>query len=242
MESPLKISATALEEGVGARVWRLFPSPLIRSFDPFVLLDEFFVKAGTGFPEHPHRGFEAVTYMLGGSFRHRDTLGNDTTVPEGGVQRFSAGRGIVHSEMPGGEEGCHGFQLWINLPLHLKKSDPQYQQVNPDQINSENEGGLKIRTVVGGNSPVKHFTPIQFKDYRITGASLLSVPLFSHNGFIYVYKGEIETDSGHLNSHEALFCQKNGVDQVETSDMASFIMVSGSPLNQPIVLSGSFVE
>lgn len=242
MDRPVKVAAAAIEDGAGVRIWRLFPSPEYGSFDPFVLLDEFFVKKGTGFPEHPHRGFEAVTYMIDGAFRHKDTLGNDTTVLEGGVQRFSAGKGIVHSEMPGSDEGCHGFQLWINLPLHLKRSEPEYQQVNPEQIKVELNGNVEIRTILGGNSPVKHFTPAQFKDFRLSGTSSLSLPVPFHNGFLYVYSGEIETEYGPLMAHEALFLKKTGVIQVEAEDPVRFIMVSGNPLNQPIVIRGSFVE
>src|SRR6056297_2002791 len=159
-----KLKARETSDGAGARIKRLFPGPAFSHFDPFVLLDEFFVTPEAGFPEHPHQGFEAVTYMLEGAFRHKDNLSNDSVVSAGGVQRFSAGKEIRHAEMPGTDGMNHGLQLWINLPRDMKDSSPTYQQVNPKDIPVESQNGVEIRTIIGNDSPVAVNTNVLYQD------------------------------------------------------------------------------
>ena len=129
-----KIEAVETAEGAGAIVKRVFPTGQLKHFDPFPLLDEFNIEPPAGFPEHPHGGFEAVTYMLQGGFHHTDNLGNDSTVMAGGAQRFTAGKPIMHSELPGTEGSNRGLQLWIRLPTKLRDLEPTYQQVDPKDI------------------------------------------------------------------------------------------------------------
>jgi redox-sensitive bicupin YhaK (pirin superfamily) len=121
--------AVGTEEGEGAFVRRLFPTQDFNYLDPFVLFDEFFVIPPAGFPDHPHRGFEVITYMRGGAFLHRDSMGNEQIIKAGGVQRITTGRGIVHAEMPGTKGVNHGLQIWINLPRRLKGLEPSYQNI-----------------------------------------------------------------------------------------------------------------
>jgi redox-sensitive bicupin YhaK (pirin superfamily) len=134
---PSLIPAVETMEGDKVIVKRLFPVAGLRNHDPFVLWDHFEVAAGSGFPPHPHRGFEAITYLFSGNMSHEDNLGNSSIIGPGGAQRFSAGKGIIHSEMSGGEEPARGIQLWINLPKRLKHIDPDYQETAAAEITFE---------------------------------------------------------------------------------------------------------
>ena len=148
--------AVEMSEGDGVDVNRLFPVRSDRmNFDPFVLWDNFNIGAGHGFPTHPHRGFEAITYMFTGSIEHKDNLGNHSTVTAGGAQRFTAGRGIEHSEMPASDGMSNGIQLWINLAKNLKSIEPDYQQVDKENIPVKKIDGGQISIIVGDDSPVK---------------------------------------------------------------------------------------
>ncbi len=143
---PPKVLAVGTMEGRGARVQRVFPTQLTGYQDPFVLLDDFAVAEPAGFPDHPHRGFEAFTYMIEGGFHHKDNLGNDSVVETGGTQRFTAGKGARHSEMPGSGGVNRGLQLWINLPRSLKKMEPEYEPIHGDDIPENGDGkGLVTR-------------------------------------------------------------------------------------------------
>ncbi len=142
-------SAINVPEGDGVTVKRLMPVHGLRNFDPFVLWDHFDISGG-GFPDHPHRGFEAITYLFDGGMNHTDNLGNKGVVHAGGAQRFTAGRGMVHSEFPDGR--AHGIQLWINLPKRLKSIAPAYQQVQADMIPEIQQDGVTIRTIAGKSS------------------------------------------------------------------------------------------
>jgi redox-sensitive bicupin YhaK (pirin superfamily) len=159
-----KIVAVETAEGAGALVKRVFPTQQLRYFDPFVLLDEFFVEPPASFPSHPHRGFEAITYMLEGGFHHIDNLGNNTVVLAGGLQKFTAGKGIVHSELPGTRGLNRGLQLWIRLPSKLGNIKPDYQQVESKAIPERDLNGVHIRVIAGENSPVKLYTKIIYLD------------------------------------------------------------------------------
>jgi redox-sensitive bicupin YhaK (pirin superfamily) len=238
-----RCEAVEMAEGSGARVRRLFPTALCESQDPFVLLDEFFVEAGAGFPEHPHRGFEAITYMLEGSFRHRDNLGNDSRVRAGGVQRFCAGSGIVHAEMPGDAPLNHGFQLWINLAAGDKSTPPDYQQVDPERLPVHRSANGDIRTIVGEGSPVGHRTDMVYQDIRLdshTGYAVALPPGF--RGFLYVYDGALTAGGERLRHQEAIVLSEEAHLDVTSAAPVRFIVVAGKPLGIPILIRGSFVE
>lgn len=230
-------------EGAGVRVKRLFPTQHLRNYDPFVLLDEFFVDPSTGFPPHTHRGFEAITYMLKGSFRHTDDIGNDTEVFPGGVQRFTAGRGITHSEMPGKEKMNHGFQLWINLPKRLKGIEPSYQQVDPEQIPEITVEGRKIRTVVGEGSSVKLLTPVIYLDVTLDEKARYAVNTPDEFvGFIYVFQGVLKTEETAIKTGEALFLKEGERLTVQSEALSRFLVLTGEPHGEPIHQHGPFVD
>ncbi len=243
----IEIEAVSMEEGAGAQVRRLFPTAHRRHLDPFVLLDEFTVVPPAAFPEHPHGGFEAVTYMLEGAFRHRDDLGNDETVSSGGAQRFTAGRRIVHAELPGGEGTSHGLQLWVNLPRDLKQLEPDYQAVPAEDIPESEIDGVIVRTVVGDGSPVQLHTRVRYTDVELRPQSDTAtlqyegqIPL-EWNGLIYVLEGRIELPGKALARGRAILFEGGGRLQITAQDTARFVVIAGVPHGEPIHQRGSFV-
>ncbi len=236
------------KEGIGAKVRRLFPSTSLAHVDPFVLLDEFFVEADKGFPKHRHAGFEAVTYILEGGFRHNDDMENDSVVGEGGVQKFSAGRGIRHSEMPSGEKGAHGFQLWINLPKDKKDMKPNYQKVGAEKIPRTEDEETIIKTVVGKNSPVELETKVKYQDVTLKKDCFTSVDFSEEqSGFLYVYRGEITLEE--KDGKKISIAKGRGYIPEESlhlsigcAEDSRFIVISGEPLGDEIILEGSIVR
>lgn len=230
-----KVQSVETEEGAGAKVKRLFPTQYIENYDPFVLLDEFFVDQNAGFPPHEHRGFEAITYMMKGSFKHKDNLGNDSEVFAGGAQRFTAGKGIIHSEMPGKSKFNHGLQLWVNLPRRLKGIRPSYQQVNSFPKNKKE--GITISTIVGRKSPIKINTPILYQDIKIEEGKNFLVELPEEfRGLLYVIEGGLER----LKKGEALFFENNI--KIKSKTSSRFVLIAGKPHNEPIRQNGPFVD
>src|SRR6058998_1920759 len=188
-------------DGAGARLTRVIGTPDLDHLDPFLLLDEFKSdRPGdylAGFPDHPHRGFETVTYMLAGSMRHQDHVGNRGELVAGSVQWMTAGRGIIHSEMPQQKDGLMwGFQLWVNLPARDKMTAPRYQDIPPGKIPEvELSPGVKARVIAGeaggARGPVEGITtqPL-YLDMRMAPRSRAAVKLpAGHNAFAYVYDG-----------------------------------------------------
>lgn len=230
-------------EGDGAEVRRLLPIPGFMNFDPIVLWDHFSVAPGTGFPDHPHRGFEAITYVFSGSMQHADNLGNRSTVLPGGAQRFTAGRGLVHSEMPGHGERTAGIQLWINLPLRLKGVEPGYQQVEGADIPQQVFAGGKKRIIVGAGSPVRLLTPVQYLDIELdAGAGLIEPVTGGHRGLVYIVDGELE-----LNGHTLVTGQAGLVDGVDSLKMNAvqdtrLMLCLGQPHGEPIRQYGPYVD
>ncbi len=237
-----KVSSEVKKEGAGAKVKRLFPSKDMDHYDPFVLLDEFFVESDAGFPKHSHGGFEALTYILEGGFRHEDNLGNDSAITEGGVQRFTAGKGIRHSEMPEGEKTSHGFQLWINLPEKLKGIEPSYQKVSSEEIPKEERDGFEIKKIIDDESPVKVNSEVIYHHFSSEkGGSCLVSLKEGFNSFFYVFEGELKIDGDKIGEEEGYFIDNNEV-SLEAEKGTSFIFLSGKPLDETIRLEGSFVR
>src|SRR6187399_1050344 len=188
-------------DGAGVRLTRVIGGPELGDFDPFLLLDEFGSdKPGdyiAGFPEHPHRGFETVTYMLAGRMRHKDNHGNEGLLVAGSVQWMTAGRGILHSEMPEQESGLmRGFQLWVNLPAKDKMTAPRYQDIAPERIPEiKLATGVSARVIAGEAGGVKgpveaEATAAVYLDLRLEAGAAVEVPLpHGHNAFAYVYAG-----------------------------------------------------
>ncbi len=245
-------------DGAGVRLTRVIGTPTLPDLDPFLLLDEFRSDDASdylaGFPDHPHRGFETVTYMLAGRMRHGDNKGNTGLLRPGSVQWMTAGRGIVHSEMPEQENGLMwGFQLWVNLPAREKMTAPRYQDIEPDAVPEiEPAPGAKVRVVAGrlggASGPVQAVTtePIYLDVVLAAGASL-GVPLpAGHNAFVYVYDGsaKVGPHDGDEPIHRGELAVLGAGDSIElaaTTESARLLVVGGRPLAEPIVRYGPFV-
>lgn len=242
-----KISPESKTEGAGAKIYRLFPSSDIDHLDPFVLFDEFFVEPDKGFPRHRHAGFEAVTYILEGEFRHKDNLGNDSIVGNKGIQKFTAGKGIEHSEMPEGDEKTHGFQLWLNLPKEKKSMNPKYEKIESEFLPEKKEDKAEIRTIFGEDSPANLQTPLIYQDVNLqdNGFTSLDIPE-GHNGFLYVYEGEINIETGetviNLSTRDGFLIDGGERVSIDCDSKSKFVVLSGKPIGDPIRLKGSVVE
>lgn len=260
MSSYRIIDARGTQEGADAFVHRLFPVlGGQRNLDPFVLWDHFTLQGGTGFPPHPHRGFEGVTYVLDGSMHHQDSLGNQSTVSAGGIQRFTAGKGIVHSETPAATGETNGIQLWLNLARSDKALKPDYQAVSTEQVPVTQGDGWQARQVLGQDSPVVLHTAADMRDISLdAGASYQQDMKAPYQGLIYLLHGtiriQLDGKEHALNSQQALLFgntddqheMEEGVyaDRLEisTSQAARLIIASGLPHGEPIVQHGPFVD
>ena len=238
------VKAVETDEGEGAKVRRLFPTSDLEYLDPFVLLDEFYVQPPAGFPNHPHRGFEVVTYMLEGAFKHKDSAGNSALLEAGGVQRITTGKGIVHSELPGSEKMNHGLQLWVNLPKRLKGIEPSYQELKPQGVPVKQDGkaGTRVRVIVGEGSPINLQTDVQYIDVEMPAASFSRRIPEGFNSFIYVLTGKVQVGSSVLSPHEAAVLKPGSELNAVADKPARFVLISGRPHNEPIMLMGSFVD
>ncbi len=239
-----KLVAEVKPEGDGARVKRLFPTSEFSHLDPFVLLDEFSVQAPNKFSTHEHRGFEAVTYMLSGSFVHKDNLGNESKVTAGGIQSFNAGRGIKHSEAPGEEEGhSHGIQLWVNLPREEKQSEPGYCKIPASEVPEQEAENLKIRTVAGPGAKLNLQADIIFQDVEIKQETSYNIQLDSRNqAVIYVVEGKIAAGEKLQAGEGYLLAPESELTVKGISSSSRFIFLTGKPLQQEIEIQGSFVK
>ncbi|XP_073058889.1 pirin-like protein [Primulina eburnea] len=246
-----KFLARPQQEGVGAVVRRSIGRFELKYFDPFLLLDEFSVSSPAGFPDHPHRGFETVTYMLQGAVTHEDFEGHKGTIEAGDLQWMTAGRGIVHSEMPASQGTQKGLQLWINLSSGYKMIEPRYQEMNSEDIQEATKDGVKVRVIAGEamgvNSPIYTRTPTMYLDFTLKpGARILQHIPMSWNAFVYVLEGEgIFGNSRSLPvsaHHLLLLGSGDGLDAYNKSSKSlRFILVGGEPLEEPVVQYGPFV-
>jgi redox-sensitive bicupin YhaK (pirin superfamily) len=236
--------AIEMSEGDGVDVNRLFPVTRERmNFDPFVLWDNFNIGPDRGFPTHPHRGFEAITYMFTGSIEHKDNLGNHSIVTSGGAQRFTAGRGMEHSEMPDSQEMSNGIQLWINLAKNKKTIEPGYQQVDEGDIPLVKIDGGSIRVIVGDESPVKLETPIRYLRVNLEqGAKLNEKVPEDFRGFIYLLSGQLKVNVDTVNKREAFFFENIGKLDIEALEESHFMLCMGKPHGEPIKQYGPFVD
>jgi len=230
-------------EGDDVEVKRLFPIQNFMNFDPFVLCDHFEIGAGRGFPDHPHRGFEAITYMLEGGMNHKDNLGNDSFVEAGGLQRFTAGRGLVHSEMPAETGISRGIQLWINLPQRLKKIAPDYQQMDEKHIPVQEIPGGKVKNLVGDESALKLNTEIIYQHLYLNGDAKYQLNIKpSMRGFIYMLKGTLTINQQNLQTDQALFIEDISQLEFVAKDESECLICFGVPHNEAIHQHGPFVD
>lgn len=253
------ITGQATTDGAGVALVRVIGQPALMDLDPFLLLDAFRSDDPddyiAGFPSHPHRGFETVTYLLKGRMRHKDNAGNEGVIEPGGVQWMTAGKGIVHSEMPEQEDGMlEGFQLWINLPASHKMSEPSYQEYDAAHIPVETRPGTSIKVIAGETSmgtrgPVSQpLTEPLYVDVTLQpNIEFEETVAAQHNAFIYVIDGSVAIDSTD-GSRQAILVDQLAVldkgDRVALSSEdkgAQFLLISGKPLNEPIARGGPFV-
>ncbi|CAH8325195.1 unnamed protein product [Eruca vesicaria subsp. sativa] len=255
-----KLFARQQHEGFGAVVRRSIGRFELRYFDPFLVLDEFSVTAPAGFPDHPHRGFETVTYMLEGEILHEDCEGHKGVIRKGGLQWMTAGKGIVHSEMPSsnatGTTHNKGLQLWINLSSKHKLIMPSYQEIESKDIAEAEKDGVRVRIIAGEWNGVKSKictrTPTMYLDFTLSPDSKISQPIPLHwNAFVYVLQGhghfgDAKSQHSTAAAHHLLLLGSGG-DRLEAwNDSDSglplrFILVGGEPIGEPVAQFGPFV-
>jgi redox-sensitive bicupin YhaK (pirin superfamily) len=249
-----RLRGQATSDGAGVSLTRVIGTGQLPALDPFLMLDEFGSdRPGdyiAGFPSHPHRGFETVTYMLDGRMRHKDNHGNEGLLTPGSVQWMTAGRGIVHSEMPEQEEGMmRGFQLWVNLPAKDKMGAPAYQEFAPERIpQAQPLPGVTAKVIAGRigevEGPVKQpaTDPTYFDLALEAGASFEHALPSGHNVFAYVYEGEVASGESVAGKGELLvFGAGEAVRFDGRAQRSRLILVAGRPIGEPVARYGPFV-
>ena len=247
-------------DGAGVELTRVIGQPALPMLDPFLLLDAFRSDKPedyiAGFPPHPHRGFETVTYLLAGRMRHKDNAGHEGVIEPGGIQWMTAGKGIVHSEMPEQENGMlEGFQLWINLPANHKMDKAVYQEHSAEHIPVESrEGGIEVRVITGMTSKgtkgpvVQPLTDPLYLDVRVPAGQYYFEELpESHNAFFYVIHGSVSVEN---EDGKTLWLDRDDLGVLNYGDVvklqagqedARFLVVAGKPLREPVARGGPFV-
>jgi quercetin 2,3-dioxygenase len=250
------VEGVATSDGAGVKLTRVLSGRLQKRLDPFLMLDAFASNDPddyiAGFPDHPHRGFETVTYMLAGRMRHRDSAGHEGLLENGGVQWMTAGRGVIHSEIPEQEDGVmEGFQLWLNLPSKRKMDAAWYRDFPGDAIPEYvTPEGVKVRVIAGSSNGIKGAVtrevtePLYLDIHLPAGAEFSTALPESHNAFIYVYRGAVTVDGVQVASRRMGILnntpETEGVAFTAAED-TRLILIAGKPLNEPIVQYGPFV-
>ena len=250
------INGQFVMDGAGVKINRVLTQGLQRRLDPFLMLDAFGSdKAGdyiAGFPEHPHRGFETVSYMIKGSMRHRDSAGNEGLITDGGVQWMTAGRGVAHSEMPEQTDGVmEGFQLWLNLPARDKMTAPWYRDIPSAEIpRFTTQEGATVQVIAGESHGVAgavqraHTEPLYLDIELPANATFEQVLPPGHNAFIYVFRGQVVVDEQNVpNARMAILANNADADGVRivAAQASRLILLAGRPLGEPIAQHGPFV-
>lgn len=251
------VAGVPATDGAGVKLNRIIGTPQLDMIDPFLMLDEFGSDDPdswiAGFPDHPHRGFETVTIMLDGRVRHADSVGNKGVIEAGDVQWMTAGRGIIHSEMPERAEGrLRGFQLWVNLPGSLKLTPPRYQDIRSERVVLTDHAGVKARVIAGEafgvRGPAETLIPVRVMELELAPDARLQLPVpDAHAVFAYVFHGSVigaeapgartEIKSGTL----ALFEGSGDLQLDATSAGARLLLCDGKPIREPIARYGPFV-
>ena len=250
------VTGRATSDGDGVRLTRIIGTHELRELDPFLLLDEF--KSDNpddyigGFPSHPHRGFETITYMLHGEFTHKDSRGNEGHLTAGSVQWMTAGRGIIHSEMPAMTDGLvWGYQLWLNLPAEHKMTEPRYQDIPPEEIPVVANGGSSVKVIAGEyqgtQGPAKTWIPAHYFDVTLEPAAAFSQPVpESMTAFAYVIDGEARVgppEQATVGTPLQLLVLAGGdtVQVTAGARGARFLLLAAQRLDEPIARQGPFV-
>jgi len=248
------VASQPTSDGAGVKLNRALGTRALSMLDPFLMLDEFRSdKAGdyiAGFPAHPHRGFETVTYMLHGAMEHRDSMGNQGRLVSGSVQWMTAGSGIIHSEMPQQESGLMaGFQLWVNLPAKLKMTRPRYQDLGPETIPEAQIGDARVRVIAGTaggkRGPVEEIvTEPLMLDVAVPASGTFQQAIAEgHNSFVYVFEGSILVGPRRVQVQRGQLAVLDEGDTVQVSSESSgrFLLLAGRPLGEPVARQGPFV-
>lgn len=247
------IPALAVSEGAGVTVHRTLGTPALRHLDPFLMLDHFGADDPdeyiAGFPDHPHRGFITLTYMLDGHMLHQDSMGNRGDLRSGGIQWMKAASGVIHSEMPQQTNGLmRGFQLWINLPAKEKMSDPAYQDYAADRIPTVNDQGMQIKvisgTYQGARGPLRDpHTELLYLDVHVPADTSFGCPLQDGlQAFAYTYEGDGRVADTRVAAHQLIVFDRGPECLLTAGNRGMrFILVAGKPIGEPIVQYGPFV-
>ena len=250
------VTGQATSDGAGVKLTRVLTQDLQRRLDPFLMLDAFKTENPDdyigGFPDHPHRGFETVTYMIAGCLRHRDNAGHEGLLQNGDVQWMTAGRGIIHSEMPEQVDGAmEGFQLWLNLAGKDKMSPPWYRDIKSAEIPELTApGGAHVRVICGSSHGTvgaieRHTTSPLYLDIHLNAGQSFAQPLpAAHNAFLYVYRGEVQIEKTTVGIQKMAIlsndAESDGIVFSATTP-ARVLLISGMPLKEPIAQYGPFV-
>ena len=248
------IPAMTVPEGAGVTVQRTIGSPALRNYDPFMMLDYFSSDNPddyiAGFPSHPHRGFTTFTYMIDGHMEHKDSMGNTGDLGPGGAQWMKASSGVIHSEMPKQENGLmRGFQLWVNLPAANKMDTPEYQEFDASAFPVIETADYSVKLLLGqfaeSHAPiVDDITNVSYFDVQVKAGKRFQHELpAEHNSFLYVFagNGRLNGQNAPFNTLVALGSDDLSVEFVAGEQGARFIVISGKPINEPIVQYGPFV-
>jgi redox-sensitive bicupin YhaK (pirin superfamily) len=251
------VEGMATSDGAGVKLTRVLTQHLQRRLDPFLMLDAFGSDDPddyiAGFPDHPHRGFETVTYMIAGRMLHRDSAGHQGLLQNGGVQWMTAGRGVIHSEIPQQEHGVmEGFQLWLNLPARSKMCDPWYRDFNASELpRFKTAEGASVTVIAGRSHGIRgaierETTEPIYLDVELSAEARLDQPLPpGHNAFVYVYRGSIQIAGEPApQGRMAILANAAAADGVKVeggTEGARFLIIAGRPLNEPIAQYGPFV-
>ena len=250
------VAGQATSDGAGVKLARVLTQNLQHRLDPFLMLDAFGSDQPddyiAGFPDHPHRGFETVTYMIAGRMLHRDSAGHEGLLENGGVQWMTAGKGVIHSEIPQQEEGVmEGFQLWLNLPQRDKMNTPWYRDFKADDLPKfVTEEGVAVTVIAGESHGIsgavtRDTTQPNYLDLHLPAGARFAQQLpAGHNAFIYVYRGEVSIAGKAVPVQRMAIlandAQADGV-VIEAGIDARVLLISGQPLKEPIVQYGPFV-
>ena len=250
------VTGRPTSDGAGVKLTRVLTQSLQRRLDPFLMLDAFGTNNPedyiAGFPDHAHRGFETVTYMIAGRMRHRDSAGHDGLLQNGGMQWMTAGRGVVHSELPEQEEGrMEGFQLWLNLPARDKLCVPWYRDFQAVDIpRFTTSTGVTVRVLAGASHGVagavqRETTEPLYLDLEMPAGTMFAQPLPpGHNAFVHVYRGTLDIGGTDVPAQKmAILDNAQGSDGVllKAAQAARALLIAGKPLGEPIVQYGPFV-
>ncbi|WP_310493475.1 pirin family protein [Dechloromonas sp.] len=249
------VAGVQTSDGAGVRLTRVLTQNLQRRLDPFLMLDAFRNENPDdyigGFPDHPHRGFETVTYMIAGRMRHHDSVGNEGLLGPGGAQWMTTGSGLIHSELPEQEEGLmEGFQLWLNLPASQKMVAPSYRDIPSAAIPEfTDENGFVVRVIAGASHGVdgavhRPDTEPLYLDVHLPAGTRFEQPIAAgHNAFTYTYRGSVSIAGTTVADRNMAVLSNNGASAVciEAVEEARVLIIAGQPLKEPIAQYGPFV-